>query len=71
MIGSANLDQRSFHRNYEVSVIVASQEFGRQVEELFVAELSASQPIMLSEHERRSWLIRWLEWLLLPLNWFL
>lgn len=71
VIGSANLDQRSFHRNYEVSVIVVSPEFGRQVEELFVAELSASQPMVLSEHEQRSWLIRWLEWLLLPLNWFL
>lgn len=71
VIGSANLDQRSFHRNYEVSVIVASPEFGRQVEELFLTELSASQPIVLSEHERRSWLIRGLEWLLLPLNWFL
>ncbi|MDZ4183949.1 MAG: phospholipase D-like domain-containing protein [Desulfuromonadales bacterium] len=71
VIGSANLDQRSFHRNYEVSVIVACPEFGGQVEELFAAELSASQPIILSEHERRSWLIRGLEWLLLPLNWFL
>lgn len=71
VIGSANLDQRSFHRNYEVSVIVASSDFGRQVEELFATELSASQAIGLSEHERRSWLIRWLEWLLLPLNWFL
>ncbi|PKN11427.1 MAG: cardiolipin synthase B [Deltaproteobacteria bacterium HGW-Deltaproteobacteria-4] len=71
VIGSANLDQRSFHRNYEVSVIVASQDFGRQVEELIVTELAASQPIELSKHERRSWLIRGLEWLLLPLNWFL
>ena len=71
VVGSANLDQRSFHRNYEVSVIVASPEFGRQVEELFSAELSCSRPVVLSEHERRSWLIRWLEWLLLPLNWFL
>ena len=71
VVGSANLDQRSFHRNYEVSVIVASPEFGRQVEELFAGELVCSRPVVLSEHERRSWLIRWLEWLLLPLNWFL
>jgi cardiolipin synthase A/B len=71
VVGSANLDQRSFHRNYEVSVIVASPEFGRQVEELFSAELACSRPILLLEHERRHWLIRWLEWLLLPLNWFL
>ena len=71
VVGSANLDQRSFHRNYEVSVIVASPEFGRQVEELFSAELACSRPILLAEHERRSWLIRGLEWLLQPLNWFL
>ncbi len=71
VVGSANLDQRSFHRNYEVSVIVASPEFGRQVEELFRAELASSRPVQLAEHERRSWLIRWLERLLLPLNWFL
>lgn len=71
VIGSANLDQRSFHRNYEVNVIVASPEFGRQVEELFAGELTTSRPIVLSEHERRPWLARWLEWLLLPLNWFL
>lgn len=71
VLGSANLDQRSFHRNYEVNVIVASAEFGRQVEELFRAELASSRLVLLSEHERRSWLIRWLEWLLLPLNWFL
>jgi cardiolipin synthase len=71
VLGSANLDQRSFHRNYEVSVIVASPEFGRQVEELWTAELACSRPLVLSEHERRGWLVRWLEWLLLPLNWFL
>ena len=71
VVGSANLDQRSFHRNYEVSVIVASPEFGRQVEELLSAERACARPIVLAEHERRSWLIRWLEWLLLPLNWFL
>ena len=71
VIGSANLDQRSFHRNYEVSVVVASPEFGQQLEDLFLAELAASQAIELSEHERRSWLIRGLEWLLQPLNWFL
>ena len=47
VVGSANLDQRSFHRNYEVSVIVASPEFGRQVEELFSAELACSRPILL------------------------
>lgn len=71
VIGSANLDQRSFHRNYEVSVIVASAEFGRQVEALLTEELACSRPIVLSEHEQRGWRIRLLERLLAPLSWFL
>jgi len=70
-IGSANLDQRSFHRNYEVNVIVASTGFGAQVENLLEGELSASRAISLVEHERRGWLIRLLEWLTAPYGWFL
>jgi hypothetical protein len=31
MVGSANLDQRSFHRNYELNVVVDSLDFGAQV----------------------------------------
>lgn len=71
VIGSANLDQRSFHRNYEVSVIVSSPSFGKQVAELFLAERAGSQPVSLAEHERRGWPIRLLERLLAPLGWFL
>lgn len=71
VVGSANLDQRSFHRNYEVSVIVASSEFGCQLENLFAGERAASRRIRLPEHERRSRMIRWLERLTLPINWFL
>lgn len=71
VVGSANLDQRSFHRNYEVNVIVASAEFGGQVAELFTAERYCSRPMLVDEHERRGWLIRFLEWLISPINWFL
>lgn len=70
-IGSANLDQRSFHRNYEVSVIVASSTFGMQLQALLDEELAASRPVVLAEHERRGWLIRLLERLISPLGWFL
>jgi len=71
VIGSANLDQRSFHRNYEVSVIVASAAFGRQVQTLLDHEMAGSYPITLSEHERRGGLIRVLEWLASFVGWFL
>jgi cardiolipin synthase len=71
VIGSANLDQRSFHRNYEVNVIVASTDFGAQVAEMFRDDLACSRRISLEEHERRGFTIRLLERLMAPVNWFL
>lgn len=71
VIGSANLDQRSFHRNYEVNVIVNSQEFGGQVTEMFNEDLKRSRRIKIEEHERRGLLVRFLEKLCAPISWFL
>lgn len=71
VIGSANLDQRSFHRNFEVNVIVSSEEFGSQVDEMFAQDISLSKRISLEEHEKRGFLIRLLEKIIKPLNWFL
>jgi len=71
VIGSANLDQRSFHRNFEVNVIVDSQAFGRQVAEMFGEDLAKSRQIRIEEHERRGWLVRVLEWFAEPVSWFL
>ena len=65
VIGSANLDQRSFHRNFEVNVIVSSSDFGRQVDEMFSEDLALSRRISLEEHERRGFAIRLMEWRLL------
>lgn len=71
VIGSANLDQRSFHRNFEVNVIVSSSDFGRQVDEMFSEDLSFSSRISLEEHERRGFTVRMMEKLISLLNWFL
>jgi cardiolipin synthase len=71
VIGSANLDQRSFHRNFEVNVIAASSDFGRQVDEMFSEDLAASRRISLEEHERRGFGVRLLERLIAPVSWFL
>jgi cardiolipin synthase len=71
VIGSANLDQRSFHRNYELNVIVDSKVFGRQVAEMFRDDLTMSRRIVLDEHERRGLLVRFLERLCSPVSWFL
>jgi cardiolipin synthase len=71
VIGSANLDQRSFHRNHEINVIVDSNEFGRQVAELFMEELPMCRRIELAEHERRGFWVRLLERCCAPISWFL
>ena len=71
VIGSANLDQRSFHRNYEVNVIVDSKVFGRQVAEMFRTDLVMSRRILLEEHERRGSWVRAMERICSPISWFL
>jgi len=71
VIGSANLDNRSFHRNYEVNVIVDSPGFGNQVAAMFDTDLARSRRITLEEHEGRSRFAKFVEWLLAPLSRFL
>jgi cardiolipin synthase len=71
VVGSANLDQRSFHRNYEVNVIVDNPAFGRQVADMFGEDLARSRRIIIEEHERRSWLVRLMERFCAPVSWFL
>ncbi len=71
MVGSANMDQRSFHRNYELNVVVDSRDFGAQVAEMLEKDLKGARRIALLEHERRGWPVRFLERLASPVSWFL
>ena len=71
VIGSANLDLRSFHRNYELNVIVDSHEFGRQLNEAIEEDLRRSKRIYLQEHERRGLMVRVMERIFAPASWFL
>jgi cardiolipin synthase A/B len=71
VVGSANLDQRSFHRNFEMNVIVDSHSFGSQVAAMFTADLASSRRIELADHERRGLFTRLLERLFKSLSWFL
>ncbi len=71
MVGSANMDLRSFHRNYELNVVVDSHDFGAQVDEMLETDLAGARPIVLHEHERRGWSVRVLERLFSPVAWFL
>lgn len=71
IIGSANLDHRSFHRNFEVNVIVDGRGFGDQAAKMLADDIVHSRQVSLDEHERRGWLVRLLERLAEPISWFL
>ena len=71
VIGSANLDQRSFHRNFEINAIIRSQQFGSQIRKLYEEDLLVSRKITLNEHQSRGLFARLLESLLKPICWFL
>ena len=71
VIGSANLDQRSFHRNYEINCLVDNVQFGGQIRELLLEEIAGSLPVELHVHERRGVTIRVMEWVVNLFGWFL
>ncbi|GFO64963.1 phospholipase D-like domain-containing protein [Geomonas paludis] len=71
MVGSANMDLRSFHRNYELNVVVDSHDFGAQVVDMLETDFAGTRRIVLHEHERRGWPVRLLERLFSPVAWFL
>lgn len=70
-LGSANLDSRSFHRNFEINVIIADQSFGAQIDALFAEELTKSRRIDAAEHAAGTRVERLCRWLLAPLSRFL
>jgi cardiolipin synthase len=71
VIGSANLDQRSFHRNFEINCLVDNVQFGGQIRTLLLEEIAAAQPVELDVHERRGVLIRITERVVSLFGWFL
>lgn len=53
MLGSANLDYRSLHLNFELNVEVADTEFVGRVSRQVEAEVAASREVNLEEFRRR------------------
>jgi cardiolipin synthase len=71
VIGSANLDQRSFHRNYEINCIVDNVDFGGQIRSLLLEEITGARQVELDIHEQRGLLIRFMERVVRLFGWFL
>ena len=71
VIGSANMDQRSFHRNYEINAHIHCRIFSSQVRDHLLDVFSHARQISIDEHARRGFAERLIERLLRPLSWFL
>jgi cardiolipin synthase A/B len=71
VVGSANLDQRSFHRNFEINLIIDDAAFSGQVKEMLRKDFTDSRRISLDDHERRGILARFLERVIDLFSWFL
>lgn len=54
IVGSANLDLRSFLHNDEANAIVVSRDFGRRLEDVFRRDQRASRPVELDRWNKRS-----------------
>jgi cardiolipin synthase len=54
IVGSANLDMRSFVHNDEVNAIVISRDFGQRMEEVFQRDQKAARAVELERWQRRS-----------------
>jgi len=71
VIGSANLDQRSFHRNFEINGIIDNSAFGRQIARMLEQDFRDSRAVTLEDHERRGKLSQILERIVTLFAWFL
>lgn len=58
VLGSANVDNRSFNLNDEVNVVVDSAELAGQVNQVYEDDLSHSDQVTLQAWQQRSWIER-------------
>ena len=62
MVGSTNLDYRSIEYNLELSAVVRSSEFGRQMSAMFDNDVRFAKRMTLKEWRRRPWRDKFVQW---------
>lgn len=58
IVGSVNLDFRSFMLNFELAAAVQDEAFTKRVEEMFLADFARSKPVELDMFQKGSFLFR-------------
>ncbi len=62
MVGSTNLDYRSIEYNLELSAVIRSEGFGRQMNTLFENDIRFAKRISSKEWRKRPYRDRWVQW---------
>jgi cardiolipin synthase len=61
IVGTANLDHRSFDLNFEINAIVYDQELGHEMKEIFENDLKDSKQVSYEQWRKRPFLKRFFE----------
>ncbi len=70
-VGSFNLDNLSFHFNYEANIISIEPAFVADLKKHFLDDQAASKEVVYNAWRNRPWWHKVLEWLTLPFHKFL
>ena len=54
MVGTANMDQRSFELNFEVNAVIYDEEIGTQMSQIFYTDLKSANKIDVNEWNNRT-----------------
>jgi cardiolipin synthase len=54
-VGTANFDNRSFRLNFEITAMIADNDFAAQVERMFEADFAQARLMDLEEADRKPW----------------
>ena len=57
-VGTANLDNRSFRLNFEITMLVHDREFAAEIKEMLEADFDRSRPVVRNDFERRSFFFK-------------
>ena len=53
-VGTANLDNRSFRLNFEITMLVEDADFSKRIEEMFLADFAASEEVGTEEYDHKN-----------------